>query len=85
MSDEALVGIGHRYSDRKGETAAVRYTEGQWWCYWSGMGEGQRLLLECFDSENERGRVPHTAFVDPRSGKDAVLTSRDEWKGTGWP
>ncbi len=73
VPDEALVGIEHRYPDRKGETAAVRHTEGQRWCYWSGMRGDERLLLECYDSENGRGRVPHTAFVDPRSGVGARL------------
>ena len=71
VPDEALVGIEHRYPDRTGETAAVKHTDGQHWCYWSGMEDNERLLLECFDSENARGRVPHTAFVDPRSGADA--------------
>lgn len=71
VPDEALVGIEHRYPDRTGETAAVKCTEGQRWHYWSGMEDNERLLLECFDSENPKGRVPHTAFVDPRSGEDA--------------
>ncbi|KAL8835913.1 MAG: hypothetical protein Q9170_003140, partial [Blastenia crenularia] len=68
VPQEALVGIEHRYPDRTGETAAVRYGEGQRWWYWSGMDGGERLLLECWDSE-KGGRVPHTAFVDPRSGE----------------
>jgi len=34
------------------------------------MKNNERLLLECFDSE-KNGRVPHTAFVDPRSPKGA--------------
>ena len=71
VPDEALVGIEHRYPDRTGETAAVKHTDGQHWCYWSGMEDDERLFLECFDSENPRGRVPHTAFVDPRSGPNA--------------
>lgn len=71
VPDEALVGIEHRYPDRSGETAAVKHTEGQRWCYWSGMDDSERLFLECFDSQNPKGRVPHTAFVDPRSGDDA--------------
>ncbi|KAL8784786.1 MAG: hypothetical protein Q9213_003766 [Squamulea squamosa] len=66
VPDEAMVGIEHRYPDRTGETAAVKYTEGQRWWYWSGMEEGERLLLQCFDSE-KGARVPHSAFVDPRS------------------
>ncbi|KAL8817983.1 MAG: hypothetical protein Q9223_003287 [Gallowayella weberi] len=32
VPDEAMVAIEHRYPERSGETAAVRYTEGQrWW------------------------------------------------------
>ncbi|KAI4098915.1 MAG: hypothetical protein LQ339_006221 [Xanthoria mediterranea] len=70
VPDEAMVGIEHRYPDRTGETAAVKHTEGQRWWYWSGMEEGERLLLQCFDSEGG-ARVPHSAFVDPRSEKGA--------------
>ena len=66
VPDEAMIGIEHRYPDRTGETAAVKHTEGQRWWYWSGMEEGERLLLQCFDSA-EGARVPHSAFVDPRS------------------
>ncbi|KAI4184473.1 MAG: hypothetical protein L6R41_004718 [Letrouitia leprolyta] len=68
VPEEAMVGIQHRYPDRTGETAAVKWTEGQEWWYWSGMEEGERLLLQCFDSETG-GRVPHSAFVDERSGE----------------
>ena len=67
VGDEALVPIEHRYPDRTGETAAVKPAEGQSWWYWSGVGDGERILLQCFDSE-KGVRVPHTAFVDPRSG-----------------
>ncbi|KAI4135899.1 MAG: hypothetical protein LQ341_005823 [Variospora aurantia] len=66
---EAMVGIEHRYPDRTGETAAVRWTEGQEWWYWSGMKADERLLLQCFDSGDGGARVPHSAFVDPRSGE----------------
>ena len=70
VSDDALTGIEHRYPDRTGETAGVEYREGTKWYYWSGMGNEERLLLQCFDSES-RSRVPHTAFKDERAGKDA--------------
>lgn len=63
-----LVGIEHRYPDRTGETAGVKYTAEMKWYYWSGMGNDERLLLQCFDSDDETSRVPHTAFADPRSG-----------------
>ena len=67
VQDEDLIGIEHRYPDRTGETAAVQHKDEKWH-YWSGMENNERLLLECYDSE-KGGRVPHTAFVDPRSPK----------------
>ena len=69
VKDDDLIGIEHRYPDRTGETAAVQHREEKWH-YWSGMENDERLLLECFDSE-KGGRVPHTAFVDPRSPEGA--------------
>ncbi|KAL2054922.1 hypothetical protein ABVK25_004744 [Lepraria finkii] len=69
FKDDALIGIEHRYPDRTGETAAVRHENEQWY-YWSGMEKNERLFLECFDSE-KGGRVPHTAFVDPRTPEGA--------------
>ncbi|OJD23665.1 hypothetical protein ACJ73_04981 [Blastomyces percursus] len=57
-----------RYPHRTGETAVVRYNEGQKWYYWSGMANDERLLLKCADSADVAGkRVPHTAFVDSRT------------------
>ncbi|KAF2790153.1 hypothetical protein K505DRAFT_327760 [Melanomma pulvis-pyrius CBS 109.77] len=75
VEDEDLVPIEHRYPDRNGETAAVRYNPGQKWYYWSGMKNEDRLLLKCFDSDEtvgQWGRVPHTAFVDPRTPEGAI-------------
>ena len=69
VSDEALIGIEHRYPARTGETAAVEHRNEKWH-YWSGVENEERLLLECFDSE-KGGRVPHTAFVDPRTPEGA--------------
>ena len=71
MREEDLVGIEHRYEERTGETAGVRFGEGMRWWYWSGMADQERLLLQCFDSWDLGARVPHTAFVDPRSGEAA--------------
>lgn len=70
VPDDALVAIEQRLPDRTFETTAVRWTEGQRWRYWSAMRNDEGLLLQCFDSEGG-GRVPHSAFVDPRSGPDA--------------
>lgn len=65
VKDDALVALEHRYPDRTGETAAVKHGEEKWH-YWSGVENEERLLLQCFDSE-KGGRVPHSAFVDPRT------------------
>ncbi|KAF1962407.1 hypothetical protein CC80DRAFT_487873 [Byssothecium circinans] len=75
VRDEDLVGVEHRYPDRTGETAGVRYNPGQKWYYWSGMTNTDRLLLKCYDSDEvvgRWGRVPHTAFVDPRTPEGRV-------------
>ncbi len=75
VQDEDLVPIEHRYPHRNGQTAAVRYNPHQKWYYWSGMRNEDRLLLKCFDSDEsfgQYGRVPHTAFVDPRTPQGAV-------------
>jgi hypothetical protein len=79
LKDEDLIPIEHRYPDRNGETAGIRFNESQKWHYLSGMKNDERLLLECYDSEAEKpgtnvqgGRVPHTAFTDPRSPQGAV-------------
>lgn len=78
LEDGDVVPIEHRYPDGyTGQTAAIRYNPGQKWYYLSGMTGSERLLLECFDSESLKegskigGRVPHTAFVDPRTREDA--------------
>jgi hypothetical protein len=79
LEDADVVPIEHRYPDGyKGETAAIRHNTGQSWHYLSGMTGDERLLLECFDSESLKpgskigGRVPHSAFVDPRTREDAA-------------
>ncbi|TPX13178.1 uncharacterized protein E0L32_006378 [Thyridium curvatum] len=79
LDDADVVPVEHRYPNGyTGETASIRYNPGQKWYYLSGMTGDERILLECFDSEAfkagsgvQGGRVPHTAFVDPRSRPDA--------------
>lgn len=71
-SDEDLIGVEHRYPHRTGETAAVQFNERQKFYYWSGMNNDERLFLKCFDNQEGVGqRVPHTAFVDPRTPEGA--------------
>jgi len=78
VENDDLIPIQHRYPDRTGETAGVRHNPSQKWHYLSGMQNNERLLLECFDSESlkqgtkvQGGRVPHTAFTDPRTPENA--------------
>ncbi|KAA6408151.1 MAG: hypothetical protein FRX48_07893 [Lasallia pustulata] len=75
VRDEDIVGVEHRYPDRTGETAGVKHSDSQKWYYWSGMTNDERLLLKCSDSDEvvrqSGGRVPHTAFVHPRSPEGA--------------
>ncbi|KAH6847906.1 hypothetical protein B0I37DRAFT_153892 [Chaetomium sp. MPI-CAGE-AT-0009] len=78
LRDRDVVPVEHRYPASAGgyvgQTAAIRYDAGQEWYYLSGMTGAERILLECFDSEALKegsevkgGRVPHTAFEDPRT------------------
>lgn len=70
VPDYALVATELRYPNRTGETAGVKRTEGQKWLYWSGIDDDERLFLQCFDTE-KGARVPHCAFLDPRSTDDS--------------
>jgi len=79
VEDSDVIPVEHRYPDRTGETAGIKYNKGQKWYYWSGMGNNERLFLECFDSAAlkegsgvQGGRVPHTAFKDPRTPEGGV-------------
>lgn len=74
VRNEDIVPVEHRYPDRTGYTASILYNEQQRWNYLSGMTNQERILLECYDSEGEKpnsgvegGRVPHTAFKNPRT------------------
>jgi hypothetical protein len=65
-----LVAVEHRYPKRTGETAGVRFNDGQKWWYFSEMTDKDRIFLQCFDSDGSQARVAHTAFVDPRSPQE---------------
>ena len=64
---EDLVGSDLIYRDRRGETYAVTYSDGQQWYYAPEMTNDEVLLLKCYDSRRDgRARfTPHTAFQDP--------------------
>jgi len=68
VDDNDLVPVDLIYPDRTGETAGVRHNEKQKFFYLSGMKNDESLFLKCYDSKVGVGqRVPHTAFVDPRT------------------
>jgi len=72
VEENDLVPVEHRYPHRTGETAAVRHNEKQTFYYWSGMDNDERLFLKCYDNQDGVGqRVPHTAFIDPRTPEGA--------------
>jgi len=72
VQDGDLVPVEHRYPERTGETVGVKYNPNMRWKYWSGMSNDERLLLKCSDTKNGVGkRVPHSAFVDPRTPEGA--------------
>ncbi|KAI1804517.1 hypothetical protein F4811DRAFT_271750 [Daldinia bambusicola] len=79
LDDGDVIPVEHRYpTGYVGQTAAIAYNPAQKWHYLSGMTGDERLLLECFDSEGAKensgvagGRLPHTAFEDPRTRPDA--------------
>jgi len=62
-----MIGVEHRYPDRSGETAAIKYNPSHKWWFWSGIDDDERILLQCFDSKAPSVRVPHTAFELPGS------------------
>lgn len=72
---EDLIPVEHRYPTRTGETAQIKHNDKMQWYYWSRMDNDERLLLKCWDShvgkEGVNPSLPHTAFVDPNSPKDA--------------
>ncbi|ETS74024.1 hypothetical protein PFICI_13890 [Pestalotiopsis fici W106-1] len=79
LEDHDFVPVRHHHQDGYiGETASIKYNPGQNWYYLSGMTDSECVLLECFDSESLKadstigGRVPHTAFPDPRTRPGAV-------------
>lgn len=69
VPNDDIVPVEHRYPHRTGETAGVKYTDKGKWYYWSGMKNDERILLQCYDSQ-DHARTPHTAFKDPRTQAD---------------
>ncbi|KNG86409.1 putative methyltransferase [Aspergillus nomiae NRRL 13137] len=72
LGDTDFAKIEHRYPHFSGEIMGVRYNPNAEWKYLSGVDDNERLLLKCSDTEEGMAeRVPHTAFVDPRTAPDA--------------
>ncbi|KAI1136740.1 hypothetical protein F5Y05DRAFT_390725 [Hypoxylon sp. FL0543] len=79
LQQQDIIPVEHHTPWRyTGQTAAIAYNPSQRWYYLSGITGSERLLLECFDSEALKegssvagGRVPHSAFEDPRTRADA--------------
>lgn len=78
VKDADIISIEHRYNNYTGYVAGIQHDPNQQWNYLSGMTGNERLLLECFDSEAlkedsevQGGRLPHSAFEDPRTRPDA--------------
>ncbi|KAL4966526.1 uncharacterized protein BDV14DRAFT_39509 [Aspergillus stella-maris] len=68
VAPEDLSKIERRYPHYTGETMGVKYNPNQQWLYWSGIDNDERILIKCSDTqEGVAKRVPHSAFVDPRS------------------
>lgn len=64
--------IERRYPHYTGEMMGVKYNPNQQWSYWSGVDDDERILIKCADSrEDVARRVPHSAFVDPRSTEES--------------
>lgn len=72
VGEDDLVPVALIYPTRKGETFAVRHSDRHRWYYKKGLTPQEVLLIKCFDSKTDgrARRVPHTAFVDPRTGDD---------------
>ncbi|KAL4926671.1 putative methyltransferase [Aspergillus undulatus] len=68
VAQDDLSKIERRYPHYTGETMGVKYNPNQQWLYWSGIDNDERILIKCSDTqEGVAKRVPHSAFVDPRS------------------
>ncbi|KAI1779187.1 hypothetical protein F4818DRAFT_241617 [Hypoxylon cercidicola] len=73
VAEADLVEVPLIYPTRKGATFAVRHTDRHRWYYKRGLTPNEVLLIKCFDSKTDgrARRVPHTAFVDPKTKDDA--------------
>lgn len=62
------------YSNRVGETYAVKYNRNHRWFYVPAMQRDEAVLIKCFDSAQDgRARfVPHTAFDDASAPADVL-------------
>ena len=73
-SDEDMLLMNLKYSDRTGEIYVVRHSPEHRWFYFPRMTPKNALLLKTYDSETDgRARfTPHTAFEDPNTPPNAL-------------
>lgn len=73
-SEEDMLIMNLRYTDREGEIYLMRYSPSHRWYYFPNMEADQALLLKTYDSEVDgRARfMGHTAFEDPNTPPNAI-------------
>lgn len=73
-SDDDMLIMELKYTDRTGEIYVMRYSPKHKWYYFPKMTPDQALLLKTYDSETDgRARfMGHTAFEDPNTPPNAL-------------
>ncbi len=73
-TDDDMLLMNLKYSDRTGEIYVVRHSPQHRWFYFPRMTPKNAILLKTYDSETDgRARfTPHTAFEDPNTPPDAL-------------
>ena len=74
-TDEDMLVMNLKYSDRTGEIYVMRHSPDHKWWYFPKMTADQALLLKTYDSETDgRARfMGHSAFEDPNTPSNAPL------------
>jgi hypothetical protein len=77
--DSDLVPAKLIYSDREGETYAVKPNPSHQWYFKYAQRPDEPLFIKCYDSINDgrARRIPHTAFVNPAHENDLPRESKE--------